>query len=360
VSKGTLFAMSFDVSRLEVQGPPVPVLEKVSYSSGNGSAQIDASRIGTLLYRTGGAGTRLVTVQWLDSQGKTTPLLTKPGAYERPRLSPDGRRLAIEATDSSNAEIWLYDTTREILRRVTSGLGGDPGPVWMPDGRHLIFEAPGGMFSIDVDGGTPQPLTTSKNLQFPWSVTTDGAHLAYMEASPGTTGYRVWTLPITRAGAALHAGTPVLVTQGNLDERHPAFSPDGRWLAYTSNESGTFQIYVRAYPPAASGAKWQISSSGGVYPAWNLTAHQLVWRTEDNILTTAAYSPAGETFVADKPRPWTTTRLADVGFTMNFDLDPSGKRIAALMPAGPPQDQTHVIFVENFFDQLRQLVPARK
>jgi Tol biopolymer transport system component len=355
VNRGTLFAVPFDVDRLEVQGTPVPVLDQIGYSGANGSAQFDFSQTGTLIYRNGGAGGGLLTAQWLDATGKTQPLLAKPDAYLRPSLSPDGNRLAISTTD-----IWVYDWQRDTMTRLTFGSTTSIDPLWNPDGRYILYEASGGMFWTRSDGsGKPQPLTQSKNTQFPWSFTPDGKRLAFQEQSPETQ-YDIWTVAVESDGAALRAGKPEPFLQTPADERHPSFSPDGRWMAYDSNESGSFQVYVRAFPE--KGGKWQISNSGGVYPIWSRNGRELFFRTEANQIMVAGYTVKGDSFVADKPRVWSEKKIADLGLLPNYDLAPDGKRIVALMPAETAEGQkaqSHVIFLENFFDEVRRRTAAQ-
>ena len=148
--------------------------------------------------------------------------------------------------------------------------------------------------------GKPQPLTQSKNIQVPWSFTPDGKRLAF-HTEQGTGTFRdLWTVPLESDGAGLRAGKPEVFLQTPADERYPSFSPDGRWLAYASNESGTFQVYVRAFPD--KGGKWQISNSGGTYPMWSRNGHELFFETLDNHIMVAAYAVKGDSFVADKPR----------------------------------------------------------
>jgi serine/threonine-protein kinase len=143
------------------------------------------------------------------------------------------------------------------------------------------------------------------------------------------------------------------------DERYPSFSPDGRWMVYTSNESGTFQIYVRAFPD--KGGKWQISNAGGLYPIWSSDRRTLFFRTLDNQIMTANYTVNGDVFVADKPRLWSETRMAEVGTAVNYDVHPDGKRIVALMPArdsGEVDSTTHVTILFNLFDELERRAAA--
>jgi serine/threonine protein kinase/Tol biopolymer transport system component len=350
VNRGTLFAVPFDLDRLEVRGTPAPVLDQVGYNPGNGSAQLDFSQTGTLVYRSGGWGGGLLTVQWLDASGKTQPLLAKPDAYQHPSLSPDGSKLAISTSD-----IWVYEWQRERITRLTFGPANSIYPLWSPDGRYILFQAPGGMFWTRSDGaGKPQPLTQSKNIQYPGSFTADGKRLAFMEANPES-GYDLWTVPVESDGAGLRAGKPEPFLQAPIDQRHPSFSPDGRWLAYASTESGSFQVYVRAFPD--KGGKWQISNSGGVIPVWSHNQRELLFRTEDGQIMVASYTVKGDSFVADKPRVWSEKRIANLSVNANYDLAPDGKRIAALMLSETPegqQAQNHVIFLENFFDEVRR------
>jgi serine/threonine-protein kinase len=161
VNRGTLFAVPFDVDRLEVHGTPVPVLEQVGYNPVDGSAQLAFSHTGTLLYP-GGAGGGLLTVVWLDGTGKVQPLLAKPGLYGRPSLSPDGQRLALDVSDGSGTTIWVYDWPRDTMTRVS--ITGGAGSHLEPDGRYLVFRTVGaGMSMIRADGaGQPQPVTQSR------------------------------------------------------------------------------------------------------------------------------------------------------------------------------------------------------
>lgn len=228
LNNDTLFAVPFDPDRLEVRGTPTPVLERVAYSTASGSAQIDFSRTGTLVYRTGGAGSGLVSVEWLDSSGKTKPLLASPGNYLSPSLSPDGSRLAL----ISAGNIWVYELGRDTMSRLTFE-GGYGNPLWSPDGRYIVFRAAGGMFWIRADGaGRPQPLILGKR-ETPWSFTADCRRLAFVEGNPAS-GADLWTAPVESDGAGLRAGKPEIFLQTSFNERMPMFSPDGRWVAYLS------------------------------------------------------------------------------------------------------------------------------
>ena len=364
VNRGTLFAVPFDVERLEVHGTPAPVLDQVGYNAGQGSAQLDFSQNGTLIYRSGGAVGGLLTVTWLDGAGKAQPLLAKPGAYGRPSLSPDGQRLALEVSDGSGADSWVYDWQRDTMTRLTfTGTVGNP--IWSPDGQYIAFRAVGeGMSVIRSDGsGKPQPLTQSKNFQVPWSFAPDGKRLAFLEVDSKTSA-DLWTVPLESDNAGLRAGKPEVFLQTLAIELAPSFSPDGRWMAYSSDESGSAQVYVRAFPD--KGGKWEISNSGGGYPMWSRNGHDLFFETLDNHIMVAAYAVKGDSFVVDKPRVWSEKQLGGGGMlnaAKNVDLAPDGKRIIALMPvetAEAQKAQNQVIFLENFFDEVRRRVPIGK
>ena len=298
-----------------------------------------------------------MTVQWLDAAGQARPLLAKPGDYLSPSVSPDGNRLAV----TSAGGIWVYESRRDTMTHLTFG-GGQSYPVWTPDGRYIVFQAREGMSWVRADGaGKPQVLIHSSNAQFPFSFAADGKRLVYMELSPET-GFDIWTAPLESDGAGLRAGKPQVFLQTAFDERHGCLSPDGRWMAYTSNESGTYQVYVRAFSGGTAGAKWQISNGSGVYPVWSRTTRDLFFRTMDSQIMVAPYKVEGDSFAAEKPRLWSAKRLANVGLWRNYDLAADGKRIAALMPAESSEGQQahHVIFLLNFFDELRRRVPAPK
>ena len=353
ISRGTLFAVPFDLDRLEVYGTPVAMLEQVAYSQGDGSAQVAFTNAGTLVYRSGGAaGGGLATVQWLDSAGTTHPLIAKPDAYFGPRFSPDGQRLAISTHD-----VWVYEWKRDTMPRLTFD-GGDL-PAWSPDGRYIAFrKISKGMFFARSDGaGKPQALIETANQLAPYSFTPDGKRLAFLEVNPKT-GMDLWTVPLQNDGASLRAGKPEPFLQTQFSERSPEFSPDGKWLAYDSYESGTPQVYVRAFPD--NGSKWQVSSTGGQFPMWSRNAHELFFRNLERQIMFAKYTIKGDSFMAEKSQLWSEVHLAAIDIGRGYDLEPDGKRMAVLMPVEEAQQpQSRVIYLENFFDELRRRVPSK-
>jgi serine/threonine-protein kinase len=351
VDKGTLFAVPFDVDRLEVHGSPMRVLDEVAYDTAGGAAQIDFSRTGSLVYRSQKVGGGLVTVQWLDSSGNTRPILPVPGNYLSPTLSPDGSRLAL----TSGGDIWVYELGRGSMTRLTSG-GGYGSPLWTVDGRYIVFRAARGIFWTRADGaGQPQALTASEKVQVPWSFTPNGERLAFVEGSRRAV---IWTVSVDSSGSGLRADKPQVFLEGTFNARSPMFSPDGRWIAYQSDEDPTYGVYVLAFPDKHG--KQQISSRAG-YPAWSRNGHELFfWQygVPEKQLMVTSYQERGDSFVADKPRAWSQNRFTHFSTTRAYDPALDGKHVVALMPvetAEVPHDR--VIFLLNFFDELRRRVP---
>jgi eukaryotic-like serine/threonine-protein kinase len=356
VTKGTLFAVPFDLDQLEVRGTAT-ILEEVSGNPNLGFAQLDFSRSGTLAYRTGGTE-GLTTIQWLDGAGETASFVTEPAFYQFPHFSPDGGRLAYLVSQGSSTDLWIYDWQRGSKTRLTNGLEA-AYPVWRPDGRFVVFQAAGGMFWTRADGaGKPQPLTQSKGHPLPSSFTPDGTRLVFSELTPGA-GAEIRTLPVESGSGQLRAGEPQVFLKTAALNAFPGFSPDGQWLAYADAEAGSYEVYVRAFPD--NGTKVQISNAGGTMPVWSRNGRELFYRTEDQRIMVANYTVKGGTFVADKPRVWFGKQLANIGLTANFDLAPDGKRFAVLMPAQSPEPretQSHVTLALNWFEELNRRVPT--
>jgi serine/threonine-protein kinase len=222
----------------------------------------------------------------------------------------------------------------------------------------VVFGAFGtGILQTRADGASPpQPLVLT-NFRTPCSFSPDGKRLAFDEFVGNS---QMWTVPLEDQGAQLKAGTPEPFLKSHSSDLLPSCSPpDGRWLAYQSDESGKDEIYVRAFrpPSSAQGAKSQISNSGGTTPVWSRGAHELMYRSGDQIMA-VSYTVNGDTFVPDKPRVW----IAKLGGT-DWDLAPDGKRAAVVTPVesgGAPPRDNETVFLLNFFDELRRKVPAIK
>jgi serine/threonine-protein kinase len=360
INKATLFAVPFDMATLETRGTAVPVLDDVASAAAAGTGHFDVSRTGTLIYRRSRIDAApMATVRWADPNGKKEPLRSKPASYgsSNPVFSPDGTRVAVTIHEGGSEDVWVYEPRRDALTRLTFG-GFNSAPVWSPDGKYIVFAKPfQGIFQARADGaGSPQALTGSKTIQIPGSFTSDGKRLAYQEAAGRS---QIWTVPLEDQGGHLKAGTPEQFLKSNFSDLNPAFSRDGRWLAYTSNESGNYEVYVRPFPPPSSGqgGKWKVSNNGAAGPQWSRTGDELLYLSGDQVMA-VSYSVKGDTFVAEKPRVW----IAALGGTA-WDLAPDGKRVAVVIREGSPQapqQEHHIVVLLNFADELRRRVPAGK
>jgi eukaryotic-like serine/threonine-protein kinase len=351
---GILMAVPFDSRRLAVTGSSVPVLDNVQQSSLTGVGQYSFSKSGSLVYLPGGvAGTQRRLV-WVDRKGAEQPLAAPAVSYRTPRLSPDGRRVAV-ATTESGFNIWLYDLARGTLSRLTfTGSGGNVTPTWTPDGKRVTFtsSAAGSSnpFWQPADGSSnAESLTTfsayAHNLGS-WSP--DGQTLAFEEINP-TTKRDVWVLSMND-----HKARPLLNTQFN--ETAPQFSPDSRWLAYASDESGRYEIYVQPYP--GPGGKWQVSTEGGTEPVWARNG-ELFYRSGDKMM--AVQTTLKPSFSADKPKVLFQGQYVPSLQTMpNYDVAPDGQRFLMVKASEQDTSATQINVVLNWFEELKQKVPTGK
>ena len=240
VHQCALYAVGFDPVRLEVRGSPEPILEDVADATGT---PFDVSRNGTFVYHAGAATEQKWPVGFMDSSGKIEPLVTTPGNYSYPRISPDGKRLALSVDTGKGREIFVYDRQRDALSSLTFGGGDNLAPAWSRDGEHLVFgsrNAAGSRVNwIRADGsGENQVLLESKNRASPSGFSPDGRRLAYSDGKPDG-DIDLWSLPLdTSDPEHPKAGKPTPFLQTPAVEAGLVFSPDSRYIAYFSNESG--------------------------------------------------------------------------------------------------------------------------
>ena len=368
VRDGTLFAAPFDLDRLETAGPSVPVLEGVASNASGGSAgaaQMSVSSNGTLAYLAGVSISNGFPVSWVDRAEKVSTLRATPAVWTNPAFSPDGRRLALEIVDSTS-NLWVYDLARDTLERLTFDASDSARPVWTPDGRRIAFAAtradsPGfNLFWRPADGtGEVQRLTESKNLQFPVSWHPSGRFLAFTEIRPGTSE-DLMILPIEgNETSGWKPGTPSVFLATGAAEMEPTFSPDGRWIAYSSQEAGRMEVYVRPFP--GPGGKWLISSDGGTYPMWSRTRRELFFVSADQHIMVVPYAVDGDSFRAGKRQPWSNVRFIARQRQRSVDLHPDGDRFAiAAAAAGAPTKQDKVVLILNFFDELTRVAAVAR
>jgi Tol biopolymer transport system component len=365
--EGTLFAVPFDLKRLEATGQPAPILEGVVTSPSVGGAQFSFSETGNLVYVAGGTGGQNISIYWMDHEGKFTPLRETPGAYYNPAFSPDGKRLALEIFDGKRSDIWVYEWERDALTRLTFAGEANRFPVWTPDGQRIVYSSQekGGtpnLWWIRADGaGDAQRLAESKSPQFAGSWRPDGKVLAFRQVNLGTNS-DIMTLPIEGdEKSGWKPGEPKPFVNSAFNEGDPAFSSDGRWLAYMSDESGSFEVYVRPFP--GPGGKWQVSTGGGGTPKWSRNGKELFYRTLDSKIMVVTCTASGDSFHADKPQLWSPGQFTDRGLGFySFDLHPDGKRFAVLKAPGAEQAAAvnKVSFIFNFFDEIRRKLPPGK
>jgi serine/threonine-protein kinase len=321
---------------------------------------------GTLVYVPGGlVATPQRTLVWVDRRGREEALAAPPRAYRYPRLSPDGTKVAVEAQDQEG-DIWIWDLGRQTLTRFTFDPTQDIYPVWTPDGRRLAFRSmrggPPNVYWQAADGtGAVERLTETPNEQAPYAVTPDGKRLVLRQDGPKTGGD---LMVLTLDGA--RRLTPLVQTTFN--ERNGEISPDGRWLAYESDESGREEIYVRPFPDV-NGGRWQVSTGGGSEPLWARNGRELFYRGPSGVLlgTTVAVEGSGS-FRAGTPTKLVETRYyagagsgAAPGRT--YDVSPDGQRFLMLREGGR-SDQTappppSIIVVQHWVEELKRLVPTK-
>jgi Tol biopolymer transport system component len=317
---GTLMAQPFDADRLTTAGDAVPIAEDVQFSPVTRTASFTASQTGTIAYR---AATEAPprTLVWVSRNGTEQPIPAPPRGYQQPRLSPDGGRIAVDIAEQGS-QIWIYDISRDTLTRLTFQGSDNELVIWMPNGKLVTyFSNQGGplnLFSQAVDGSSgPERLTTSPVAHAAMSWSPDGRRLAFTEASAG--GNRDILVLDTAVGKV----APFIKTE--FAEGGAQFSPDGRFIAYISNESGRAEVYVQPYP--GPGGKWQISTDGGTEPRWNRNGRELFYRSGDRMMVVPVSTAS--TFSAGRPqmlfeRRYPSTQLPQTA--PHYDVSADGQR----------------------------------
>jgi len=299
---GTILAVPFDAQGLTVTGGSVPVIEGVASAGfSTGTSQFSISDNGALVFIPGASGLQLQQLTWFDRTGKALETAGDPGGFAGLNVSPDGKRFAVHRHEGGGGDIWVYDASTRAPMRLTFDPSQDNGmPVWSPDGQRIVFQSlrngKWGLYEKNSDGtGAEDLLVESELLKFPMAWSGDGQSIVYVVSDPKTRP-DLWLLPLTGDRKA----TPLLDSKFN--ENFPQISPDRKWLAYMSNESGTAQIYVRSFPKGDG--KWQVSTGAyGSFPRWRSDGKELfyVTGTAQGKVMSVAVNGSGSSFVAGTP-----------------------------------------------------------
>jgi serine/threonine protein kinase/WD40 repeat protein len=354
IAAGALWAVPFDLARLDVHGTPVRVLPRL-LTTVNGSGQFAVATDGTLVYADPLSATSAAsTLVWVDRTGRETPISAPARAYLEARLSPDGARIAVTIADPDQ-DIWVWDIDRATLTRVTSDPANDAALVWTSDGQRLIFasQRDGGIFNLwwqTADGaGTAQRLTTSANSQGSTSLSADGREVVFFENTP-TRLFDISRLVL----AGLHV-SPLLET--SFSELNGNISLDGRWLAYQSNRSGSSEIYVRPFPNTSAG-QWAVSTTGGRMPAWS--RNQLYFFQADGALMEVQFDGQSSRWSAGPPKKLLDALYFSGGNTQvarTYDVVPDGQRLVMIKPSRNDASSaaSGLIVVEHWDEELKML-----
>jgi Tol biopolymer transport system component len=334
----------------------------------DGGGQIGVSSNGTLVYLNGKSPrSSSYPIAWMDNTGKTTSLLARPANYGAPRFSPDGKQLAYTAVGSKGVDLWVYDVERGTPTQLTFNAPGNLEMAWAPDGKHIVFGSNSAagtsiLWWIRSDGsGEPQKLlererkVTGVGLR-PQSFTPDGKRLAFDDNVTSAAGVEIWTMTLDLSDPERpKPGKPEPFLTTAVRQVDAAFSPDGKWMAYSSNESGIDDIFVRPFP--GPGGKWRVSTGGGKFPAWSHAGPELFYFSlADGRIMVADYTAQGDVFSVAKPRVWSDRQVLQPNFIRVLDLHPDGKRFA-VFPRPQSEEakgNLHVTFLLNFADELRR------
>jgi serine/threonine-protein kinase len=347
---GGLRAVRLDLSKLEIVGDPVPVLDQVGVSS-YGAGEFDIAQTGALVYAAAGSGS-MRSLVLVGRDGREEPVKSPPRAYNYPRLSPDGKRIAVDSLDQ-DSDIWIWDTVRETLTRVTSDPGVDSNPVWTPDGQRLVFastrDGVANMYEQLAQGGVEADrLHKSADSEFPYVVTPDGRAIVFRHDRTATTHEDLDVLTLADRTTRALVDTPF--SEGNAD-----ISPDGKWLAFQSTDSGRDEVYVRPFPDVAGG-RWQISTAGGNQPLWSRDGRELFYRDNQGGVMAVPVSVAEGRFSPGMPTVVLSTSYYVGPAGRAYDVTKDGRFLMVRDIVKEPGSSRSITVVLNWLDDLKTRV----
>jgi eukaryotic-like serine/threonine-protein kinase len=343
----TLMAQPFDTRTLQLTGEPVPIADQVQEGRSVAKGIFSASSDGLLSYIEGATGADR-QLAWFDRSGRKIGAVESADAYAGVHIAPDGKRLAYYL-DSAGYDIWNYDVARHVKTALTFGSGSGQGnlyPVWSPDGRQISYgsfrDGVYGLYVKSSDGsGTEKLLLEGVNrLRFPTDWSPDGKILTFIEGSLG--GWAIWMLPLEGERK------PYLFHQSQFAEREASFSPDGNWVAYCSNESGEYKVYVVPFPNP--GGKWQVSPVGGCGPRWRRDGKEIFYISSDNKMMATQVQSRASSFEVGATNTLFATR--PYGVFGRFDVSADGQRF--LIPFEAGQASTAITLVTNWPADLKK------
>jgi serine/threonine-protein kinase len=349
---GAIHAAPFSLTQMQVSGPSIPVVDDVMLESNHGTAQLAVSSTGLLVYVPGADTARSVPA-WIDRDGKTEMLPLRPQVYGTFHISPNGRQLAMQVVEA-NSTIYVYDITRGTQTKLTLQ-GNNYRPIWAHDGKWIVFSSDRQsqghtkLYRQLADGsGQPELLYVGKYRLLPSCYSRDSKLLVFTEIDPKTRS-DIWVLPVDDPGSA----EPVIATEAS--EWAPALSPDVRWLAYTSDRDGKFQVYVQPYP--AGDKVFQISTDFGEEPIWSPNGDELFYRNGDKWMVVSISTELE--FSAGTPQLLFEGPYNNVP-GLSYDVAPDGQRFLVLQPQYDDSNVRELHVVTNWFEELKQLAPPDK
>jgi eukaryotic-like serine/threonine-protein kinase len=355
--RGALYAVAFDLDHLQVRSDPVLVGERLVTKTVTGAASFSIASDGSLIYLAGGAIAIANTPVWVDRHGDETSVPVPTRGYFDARLSPDGRRIALDVRDPA-VGVWIgaFDGT---LTPLTSDSSASQFPLWTPDGLRVVYSSGNRLtlFWQAANGtGTVEQLVTSTTEMIANSFSPDGTRLVIEQTHP-TTGSDLYLLSLADGPgrATARDEKPLIATRFN--EKNGEVSPDGAWLAYQSDLSGTNEIYVQPFPDVEQG-RFQVSTSGGTAPTWARSGRELFYLSLDGKLMAMPIQP-GHAFSHGSAAVVVDRRYFRSIQGRNYDVSPDGTRFLMIKDAAAPTTPPQLVVVQNFFEELKRFVPTK-
>jgi Tol biopolymer transport system component len=342
----TLIAQSFDAGKLQLSGEPFPLAEQVTYNGSNSYSSVSVSENRVMVFLSGGLSNRQLA--WFDRTGKQLGPVGPPGAYNDIVLSHDGKRLAMQRLVEGNTDIWLMDIERGVPSRFTFDSTTEDNPVWSPDGNLIVFssggESPFNLYrKVSSGAGNQEVLFKSDIAKEATDWSSDGRFIIFTAYGQKTAG-DLWILPVSGDAKPY----PILETE--FEEGEGYFSPDGRWVAYVSNESGRSEVYVQSFPQ--TGGKWLISTGGGAQPHWRGDGKELFYVAPDKTLMAVGVN-ATSTFETAAPTPLFKTQVSSYGAPNRYVVAADGQRFLINCPA-EEASKTPITVTLNWTAGLKQ------